>query len=292
MLMWSDLVYLSSLLEVEMTSYYRIETYIKNLPQESRPRDPDAMMPEWPTQGTVDIRNLTAGYSLDESEVLKDVSFSAQSGERVAIVGRTGSGKSSLALSLLRLTTLLHGSIIIDGVDVESLGIDQLRQRISLIPQDPTLFDGTMRFNLDPSGRISDEHLQTVLDDVVGAQHKWHLDDPVADNGRNFSHGERQLIVLARAIVSQNRIVILDEGTASLDPVSEARIHAALRDRFHDCTVITITHRLHGVVDFDQVLVLDRGQVVEQGGPRKLLTAGEGWFRTLYMQQNGPSTTE
>lgn len=274
-----------------MTSYYRIESYIKDLPQEPGPcGGPNGVEAEdWPTQGVVHIRNLTAGYSWDENEVLKDISFSAQAGERVAIVGRTGSGKSSLALSLLRLATKFRGSITIDGVEVESLDVEKLRQRISLIPQDPTLFDGTIRFNLDPSGRVPDEHLQTILDDVAGASNKWHLDDLVEGNGKKFSHGERQLIVLARAIVSQNRILILDEGTAGLDKDSEARIHTVLRKRFKDCTVIAITHQLHNIIDFDRVLVLDRGRVAEQGNPRELLAAaGRGWFQSLYMQQHGP----
>lgn len=284
----SDLVYLSSLLEVEMTSYYRIESYARDVPQESKPCEPVVGPDDWPAQGAVNVQDLTAGYSWDENEVLKDVDLNAKSGERVAIVGRTGSGKSSLALSLLRLTTRLRGSTNIDGIDVESLEVDQLRQRISLIPQDPTLFDGSLRFNLDPSGQACDRYLQTVLDDVAGTLNKWHLDDLVDGNGKNFSHGERQLIALGRAIVRQNRIVILDEGTASLDDASEARIHAVLHARFRDCTVIAIAHRLHSILDFDRVLVLDGGRVVEQGNPRELLTAGRGWFQTLYIQQCGP----
>ncbi|KAI9928959.1 hypothetical protein MW887_001352 [Aspergillus wentii] len=279
------LVYLSSLLEVEMTSYYRIESYIKGLPQE--PSDLAILndtIESWPTHGVVDVQNLTAGYSLDEDEVLKDISFRACPGERVAIVGRTGSGKSSMALSLLRLTIRLHGSINVDGVDIESLDVDRLRQHISLIPQDPTLFDGTIRFNLDMNGAVSDEHLQGVLDDVAGAS-KWKLDDVVEANGKNFSRGERQLIALARAMVTKNKVLIMDEGTASLDPVSEERIHAVLRAKFNDWAVIAITHRLHNIVDFDQVLVLDKGRVTEQGKPRQLLNEGQGPFWALYMQQ-------
>lgn len=271
-----------------MTSYYRIETYARDVPQESKPCEPVERPSDWPTQGAVNVQELTAGYSLDENEVLKDIDLNVKPGERVAIVGRTGSGKSSLALSLLRLTTRLRGSTNIDGIDVESLDVDQLRQRISLIPQDPTLFDGSLRFNLDPSGQACDRYLQTVLDDVAGTPNKWHLDDLVDGNGKNFSHGERQLIALGRAIVRQNRIVILDEGTASLDDASEARIHTVLDARFHDCTVIAIAHRLHSILDFDRVLVLDGGRVVEQGNPRELLTAGRGWFQTLYVQQCGP----
>lgn len=285
-------MYLSSLLEVEMTSYYRIERYVQDVPQESGPYGLAVIPEDWPTQGAVNVQDLTAGYSWDENEALKDIRFDAKAGERIAIVGRTGSGKSSLALSLLRLTTRLHGSITIDGIDVETLGVDQLRQHISLIPQDPTLFDGSLRFNLDPSGRASDEYLGTVLADVAGTPNKWHLDDQVESNGKNFSHGERQLIALGRAIVRQNRIVILDEGTASLDQTSEARIQAVLRARFRGCTVIAIAHRLHSVIDFDRVLVLDGGRVVEQGRPRELLRAERGWFWTLYMQQCGHYCSE
>lgn len=275
-----------------MTSYYRIERYVQDVPQETSPCEPVMISENWPTQGAVSVQDLTAGYSWDEHEALKDIRFNTKAGERIAIVGRTGSGKSSLALSLLRLTTRLQGSITIDGIDVESLEVDQLRQHISLIPQDPTLFDGSLRFNLDPSGRAPDEYLQTVLDDVAGTPNKWHLGDLVHGNGKNFSHGERQLIALGRAIVRQNRIVILDEGTASLDPSSEARIQAVLQARFRECTVIAIAHRLHGVIDFDRVLVLDGGRVVEQGRPRELLRAERGWFRTLYKQQCGHSWSE
>ncbi|KAH2722334.1 hypothetical protein KXW29_000304 [Aspergillus fumigatus] len=280
------LVYLSSLLEVEMASYRRIENYIQELPQEVSSPNLDACAVEhWPTRGLISIKNFGASYALDEKEVLKGVNYRANAGQRTAIVGRTGSGKTSLALSLLRLTTRTRGSISIDGVDIEAVPVEKLRQSISFIPQDPTLLDGTIRFNLDFNGEYAEGYLQSILDDVAGTR-KWKLDDTVELNGRNFSQGERQLITLARAMVSKHKILIIDEGTASLDKSSEDRIMAVLRDRFSECTVIAISHRLHSIIDFDQVLVIGDGQVLEAGNPRQLL-GGENVFKALYLQQCG-----
>ncbi|RHZ50735.1 putative ABC transporter [Aspergillus thermomutatus] len=281
------LVYLSSLLEVEMTSYCRIENYIQELPQEVPSANHEACVVEhWPTRGLISFENFGANYSLDEEEILKGVSYRVNPGQRIAIVGRTGSGKTSLALSLLRLTTRTRGSISIDGVDIESVAVEKLRQSITFIPQDPTLLDGTIRFNLDFNGEYDEGYLQSILDGVAGTR-KWKLDDMVELNGRNFSQGERQLITLARAMVNKHKILIIDEGTASLDKASENRIMAVLRDRFSEGTVIAITHRLHSIIDFDQVLVMGDGQVLEAGDPRHLLEGGESLFKTLYLQQCG-----
>ncbi|KAF7118950.1 hypothetical protein CNMCM5793_008588 [Aspergillus hiratsukae] len=281
------LVYLSSLLEVEMASYCRIENYIQELPQEVSSANLEACVEEhWPTRGLISFEDFGASYALDEEEILKGINYRANPGQRTAIVGRTGSGKTSLALSLLRLTTRTRGTISIDGVDIESVPVEKLRQSISFIPQDPTLLDGTIRFNLDFNGEYDEGYLQSVLDDVAGTR-KWKLDDTVELNGRNFSQGERQLITLARAMVSKHKILIIDEGTASLDKASEDRIMAVLRDRFSACTVIAITHRLHSIVDFDQVLVMGDGQVQEAGNPRHLLEGGESRFKALYLQQCG-----
>ncbi|KAH1489794.1 hypothetical protein KXV92_005385 [Aspergillus fumigatus] len=258
------LVYLSSLLEVEMASYRRIENYIQELPQEVSSPNLDACAVEhWPTRGLISIKNFGASYALDEKEVLKGVNYRANAGQRTAIVGRTGSGKTSLALSLLRLTTRTRGSISIDGVDIEAVPVEKLRQSISFIPQDPTLLDGTIRFNLDFNGEYAEGYLQSILDDVAGTR-KWKLDETVELNGRNFSQGERQLITLARAMVSKHKILIIDEGTASLDRSSEDRIMAVLRDRFSECD----------------------GQMLEAGNPRQLL-GGENVFKALYLQQCG-----
>lgn len=269
-----------------MASYRRIENYIQELPQEVSSPNLDACAVEhWPTRGLISIKNFGASYALDEKEVLKGVNYRANAGQRTAIVGRTGSGKTSLALSLLRLTTRTRGSISIDGVDIEAVPVEKLRQSISFIPQDPTLLDGTIRFNLDFNGEYAEGYLQSILDDVAGTR-KWKLDETVELNGRNFSQGERQLITLARAMVSKHKILIIDEGTASLDRSSEDRIMAVLRDRFSECTVIAISHRLHSIIDFDQVLVIGDGQMLEAGNPRQLL-GGENVFKALYLQQCG-----
>ncbi|KAI9731325.1 MAG: hypothetical protein M1834_005228 [Cirrosporium novae-zelandiae] len=276
------LVYLSSILEVEMNSFQRIEDYIHQVPQEKKLPDSTDQASEvgWPSQGSILVRGLTAGYSLDGREVLQDINLDATPGERIAVVGRTGSGKSSFACSLFRLTNKFAGSIRIDGIDIDLVDVDHLRQSISLIPQNPTLFDGTLRFNLDLSGDLSDEHLQAILNDVMGHE-TCSLDDPVLSNGQNFSQGERQLIALARAIAKKSKIVVIDEATANMDHASEIRIQTLLRDKFQGSTLIAIAHRIDSVLDFDQVLVLEKGKVIERGHPRSLVESGEGTFYAI-----------
>lgn len=274
-----------------MNSLQRIDEYIEDIPQEPGQSTSDDAAPEdWPNKGDIDVQHLTVSYSPGGDEVLTDISFRARPGERVAIVGRTGSGKSTLALSMLRLTTRIFGSVCIDGVNIESLNAERVRRNISLVPQDPTLFNGSIRFNLDLSGAASDEFLQAILDDVVGVG-KLKLDDQVEANGQNFSQGERQLIALARAIVNRSKVVIIDEATASLDRASEERIQAVLRDKFRNCTILAIAHRLGSIVDFDQVLVLDKGRIAERGHPQTLIDSKEGLFYESYMQQHRSMAT-
>lgn len=270
-----------------MNSFQRIEDYIQHIPQEQAPRlkNADPMeLSNWPTRGTVSVKNLSVGYTLDGRSVLHSINIEAQPGDRIAIVGRTGSGKSSLATSFLRLTTKFQGTIQIDGVDIDHIDPQKLRRSISLIPQDPTLFDGSIRYNLDLGNTIPDSRLEPILHEVMGDK-KRSLDDLVNLNGNNFSKGEKQLISLARAIATESRIVIIDEATANLDSASDVRIQTLLRDKFRRSTLIAIAHRLDTIMDFDQVFVLEEGRIVEKGNPKALIQSGSGPFHDLFAQR-------
>lgn len=269
-----------------MNSFQRIEEYVHTVPREPRvvagaTADQDLM--SWPSHGHLEVENLTAGYSLDSEPVLSGVDLDARPCQRIAIVGRSGSGKSSLVASVLRLATKFKGRVAIDGVDLDTVDAERLRRGVSFIPQNPTLFEGPLRFNLDFTGTIGDEVLQKVLDDVLrDTEKQWCLDKLITANGANLSQGERQLIAVARALVANTKIVIIDEATASLDEASDHRIQRLLRERLADRTLLAIAHRLATIIDFDMVLVMDKGQIVERGNPQQLVDSGRGEFWKLW----------
>ncbi|KAH8147533.1 uncharacterized protein LAJ45_08360 [Morchella importuna] len=286
-------------LQVELNSYDRVVKYIKS-EQEKQPIPEHEPSAAWPTQGDVKITNLSVKYSTDGPEVLNKVSFDVKSRERVGIVGRTGAGKSSLALSLLRFTEISNGSITIDGLDITKVNLESLRQRITIIPQDPIMFSGTVRDNLDPYHEIDDTELQAALESsgLVGITNNASntsvsdastttseatelrtkqigLDSPVTSGGDNLSQGQRQLLAFARALVRRSKLVILDEATSSTDMETDERIQQTLRTSFPDSSIITIAHRLRTVMSFDRIIVLDNlgkgGEVVECDTPFNLL---------------------
>lgn len=205
----------------------------------------------------------------------------------MGIVGRTGAGKSSIIQALFRLAASTEGRIEIDGLDTETLGLHDLRSKISIIPQDPILFSGTLRENLDPFEQLTDDVIWSALEQVelkyAVSQLASGLTSKMSDGGANFSMGQRQLICLARAILRNNRILILDEATANVDPETDKLIQNTIRDKFANCTVLTIAHRLHTVMDSDKVLVMDEGRVVEFGHPYELIQKS-GAFKSLIDQ--------
>lgn len=212
--------------------------------------------------------------------------------EKIGIVGRTGAGKSSIIQALFRLA-YNEGTILIDDVDTGKLGLHDLRRKISIIPQDPVLFSGSLRFNLDPFDEKADSEMWDALEQVelkpVVSDLAGGLDTKMMDGGSNFSVGQRQLVCLARAILRNNKVLILDEATANVDPETDNLIQNTIRTKFADCTVLTIAHRLHTVMDSDKVLVIDAGEVMEFAHPYDLLQKPQGFFKQL-VDQTGSGT--
>lgn len=233
--------------------------------------------PNWPKEGRVEYSNVTLKYRAENAPVLKNISFIIEPLQKVGIVGRTGAGKSSIIATLFRLYEV-EGSIIIDGKDIKDIALETLRSRISIIPQDPVLFSGSIRDNLDPFKQYSDIDLWKVLEDVSLKDVVESLDLKITEGGNNFSTGQRQLICLARTIINKNKILVLDEATANVDPQTDALIQRAIKDKFSQCTVLTIAHRLDTVLTSDKVMVIDNGSVVEFDSPKALLENNNSVF--------------
>nr|CAD7430331.1 unnamed protein product [Timema monikensis] len=285
----------SAELENQMTSVERILEYTKIEREPALESPPDKKPPkEWPQNGTIKFQNLFLKYNKDEGPVLNNLNFQIESKQKVGIVGRTGAGKSSLISALFRLAPL-EGKIWIDGIDTSSIGLHDLRSKISIIPQEPVLFSGTMRKNLDPFDEYSDEILWQSLEEVelkeAVADLPSGLSSVMSEGGSNFSVGQRQLVCLARAIVKNNRILVLDEATANVDPQTDALIQHTIRRKFEECTVLTIAHRLHTVMDSDKVLVMDAGTMVEFDHPRNLLSNPQGYFSQMVEQTGSAMET-
>jgi ABC-type multidrug transport system fused ATPase/permease subunit len=281
--------------EIYFNSVERIREYLE-LPSEA-PQIMEHCRPpkNWPHLGTIKVENLTVRYAEGYTPVLKNITFGVGSGEKVGIVGATGAGKSTLALSFFRFLESSSGCIKIDGLDINQIGLTDLREALTIIPQDPILFNGTIRQNLDP-GKIHSEaaiyhalrQVHLVSDDGQnGESRDINLDTQVIENGSNFSVGERALLCLARAFLRPSRVIIIDEATASIDPHTDQMIQETIRTSFKDCTILCIAHRLKTIMDFDRVLVLNQGFVVEYDTPYNLLSLGDrsgptdGYFRAL-----------
>lgn len=326
--LWFVRLYSSN--EQNMNSVERIKEYL-DVDQEAalvvEENRPEA---NWPSKGSVEFIGYTTRYRSDFDPVLKNITFKISPGEKVGVVGRTGAGKSSLALALFRALEAEQGKILIDDVDIGLIGLQDLRENIVMVPQDPTLFTGTIRSNLDPFGLFTDEEIFTALrrvqlvsapsaeasrpetpvqnlrskatantangtaspapsssttangTDTSALENKnlfRNLSSTVAESGSNLSQGQRQLLCLARALLKNPKVLLMDEATASIDYATDARIQETIREIKN--TTVTIAHRLQTIVDYDKVLVLDRGEVVEFGDPWDLLKEKEGVFRGM-----------
>ncbi|CAH2063058.1 unnamed protein product [Thlaspi arvense] len=272
-LFWA--IYLSCFIENKMVSVERIKQFT-DIPSEAKweikeNRPP----PTWPYKGNIRLEDVKVRYRPNTPLVLKGLTIDIKGGEKVGVVGRTGSGKSTLIQVLFRLVEPSGGKIIIDGIDICTLGLHDLRSRFGIIPQEPVLFEGTVRSNIDPTEKYSDEEIWKSLErcqlkEVVSAKPE-KLDSLVADNGENWSVGQRQLLCLGRVMLKRCRILFLDEATASVDSQTDAMIQKIIREDFSACTIISIAHRIPTVMDCDRVLVIDAGKAKEYDSPVRLL---------------------
>ena len=268
-------------LEIELACFQRVREYV-DLPVEEEHSDPSVVAPpaSWPCSGTIEFRNVTARYTPDGPDILKNISFALKSGERIAIVGRTGSGKSTLVLSLLRVTYIVSGNIFYDGIDIRHIPLQRLRQGLTIIPQDTVLFSGDIGENLDPSSAADCRDLENALKACSGLTALSNpsstpdgysdqitpnisLSTQVTSGGQNFSHGQRQILSLARALVKRSKLILLDEATASMDYETDAGIQSVLREELEGGTLITIAHRLRTIIDYDRVIVMSGGEILE-----------------------------
>jgi ATP-binding cassette, subfamily C (CFTR/MRP), member 1 len=289
---------MASELETKMNAVERVVEYLDKpleSDHETAPKVLAALPTAWPQKGKLEVTGLNMRYRPGLPLVLKDLTFTAMAGEKLGVCGRTGSGKSSLFVALFRVVEPASGTIAIDGVDASTLGLHLLRSKMAMIPQDPFMFAGTIRTNLDPF----DEHPEVALWEVlakVGLRSMVEdaakkMDMEVVDNGANFSLGQRQLLCMGRALLRNSRVLMMDEATASVDMDSDALIQRTVREAFADCTVLTIAHRLNTIMDSDKVAFLDNGTMAEFGDPADLLKDKNGLFTKL-VEQSGKKNSE
>ena len=273
--------------ESRLGAVERMNHYCLNLPREApKELQSDPHPTRWPVSGKVELCNLTIAYkSRPNHNVVNNLCIKIRSGEKIGVVGRTAAGKSTLASAFFRILEPKSGTIFIDDLDYRSLGLGCLRRAISIIPQEPVLFEGSFRSNLDPDCSFDDDSIWHALQLVglyayVSSQaHK--LESPISEGGRNLSQGQKQLLCLAKALLYDSKILILDEATASLDAESDQRMQAVIFKHMKYKTVISVAHRLQSVIQFDKILVLDQGQVVEFDSPRKLLANTKSVFAQM-----------
>ena len=277
-------------LETNIVAIERCFEYIKLQSEAARYQPGNEPPVDWPQNGRIEFDKYTTRYRPELDPVLRDLTFSIRPGEKVGIVGRTGAGKSSLTLALFRIIESTRGLIRIDDLSIDRLGLFDLRSKLSIIPQEPVLFSGSLRMNLDPYERLPDDHLWTALEQA-------HLRDFVAtcpgglsftitEGGDNLSVGQRQLLCLARALLRKCKILVLDEATAAVDFETDELIQQTIRKEFAHCTIVTIAHRLNTILDYDRVLVLQQGELAEFDSPKTLLQNPNSIFYSMAKDSN------
>lgn len=282
--------------ENEMNSVERLCHYANSLDQEGAFEVPgETLPPDWPQKGHIEFINVSLRFREGVPPAVRNLNINIRPSEKVGVCGRTGAGKSTLITALYRIVELCEGKIKIDGIDVRKIGLHTLRSRVSIIPQDPVLFRGTIRKNLDPfdqrtdmelwdalrrSSLFSSEEIKAIKEGKDGENSKFHLHSVVEEEGSNFSLGERQLLALARSLVLRSRILIMDEATSNVDYETDCLVQKTVAREFKDCTVISIAHRLKTILSYDKIIVLDNGELVEFDEPFELYNKG-GLFRSM-----------
>ncbi|KAI0465937.1 P-loop containing nucleoside triphosphate hydrolase protein [Xylaria cf. heliscus] len=291
------LVQFWTLLETSLGAISRIKDFSDTTPSETIAEESNEPPSNWPSHGSVTFDSVSASYEEDGPLILRDVSFSLKGGQKVGIVGRTGSGKSSTVQAILRMINTKQGRILIDNVDLATLSGAVVREHVTTLTQDPFLFSASIRSNIDPLGAFTDEEISVALEKVK----LWNIlqDRAKSDNmdikavldtymdGDLLSHGQRQLFCLARALLKPGKVLILDEPTSNVDPNTDTQMQGIIRDEFKDHTIIMIAHRLSSLLDFDLILVLDEGSIVESGIPADLLRNSSGRFANMYYGSTG-----
>ena len=248
-------------------------------------QDDQLIKENWPQEGKIQFENYYVRYRPNTEIVLKNLNFVVNAGEKLGIVGRTGSGKSTICLCLFRILEPFKGTIYIDDVDITKIGLDILRQNLTIIPQDPCLTEGTLKYNIDPFNTIDNEDIITVLK-KIGFEYtesdEMILERKIEQSGSNLSVGEKQLICICRAILRKTKIIVMDEATANIDMTTEEKIQKALEFALNNSTVITVAHRIKTIINYDKILVLNNGEVVEFDSPKNLIQNEKSLFYQLY----------
>ncbi|KAF2500059.1 hypothetical protein BU16DRAFT_578086 [Lophium mytilinum] len=275
-----------TLLETSMGALARVRSFTEEVKSENLPHENQSPPDQWPMYGAIEFQNITASHEGASRPTLDNINLNIVPGTKIALCGRSGSGKSSLIASLLRLLDLSHGKILIDGVDISDLPRQDVRSRIIALPQDPYVLSGSIRDNVDPLHVCSDREIVSALEKVELSHilmESW-LDDKLTSD--MLSHGQCQLLCLARAMVRKGSILVLDEATASVDVKTDALMQRLIRTEFANCTIIAAAHRLDTIIDFNAVAILNRGKLVEYDSPQRLLSR-ESAFKELYQIQKG-----
>lgn len=273
-------------LETSLGAISRVKTFVRDTPSEHLNRETNSVPVDWPAQGRIELSGVSASYSFESNAVLHDLNISIPAGQKLGICGRSGSGKSSFVTLLFHMLEVQSGTVCIDGIDLCTIPRETIRERLTVIPQDPLFLSGTIRENLDPFNNAAANNL--AIEDALRRVGLWSIItdagglDIAMDAENLLSGGQRQLFCLARAILKSSRILILDEATASVDIQTDEIMQKIIHESFEGCTIIAVAHRLQTIRDSDQIAVLAEGRIVEYGGPDELLKNPQSRFRALW----------
>ncbi|EGC37940.1 hypothetical protein DICPUDRAFT_76449 [Dictyostelium purpureum] len=278
-------------LEVKMNSFQRIHSYIQTPPEGKKYLETDSNLTNWPSKGEIQFNNIEIRYRPNSEPSLKNISFNVNSFEKIGIVGRTGAGKSTIGVSLFRMVECHKGSITIDGVDISKVGLHKLRSSLGVVPQDPWVFTGSIRSNIDPFNQYSDEEIWGALEKVklskAISEMPKKLNTKIAENGEGLSFGQKQLLSLTRTILKGSKVILMDEATSAIDYQTAALIKTVLSEdeNFINSSMLTIAHRLDTIIDSSKIAIVDKGELVEFDTPTNLIKNEDSKFRKLVKYQ-------